>query len=120
MEVVLAHAQQQGAAFPADLPLIPTLLDIKRLISRDGSAQAAGTSHRPPPRRSIWDAQEAGEFTYFEGKGNEMKNGSDEATTVYNAVGFFMFTQCRENKTGEWPSVLRASPDNVTIFSVST
>jgi hypothetical protein len=110
MEVVLAHAQQQGAEFPAELPLIPTLQDIKRLISRDASAQAEGTANRQPPRRSIWDAQEEGEFTYFEGKGRQMKNGDDEAIEVYNAVGFFMYTQCRDNQNGEWPAVLRASP----------
>jgi hypothetical protein len=45
MEVVLAHAQQQGAVFLPALPLIPTLQDIKGM-SREARAQEAGTSTR--------------------------------------------------------------------------
>jgi hypothetical protein len=107
MEVVMAHAQQQGAVFPPGLPLIPTLHDIKGMLSQEASAQRPGTSTRAPPR-SIRDAQEEVEYTYFEGKGRDMRNGADEASDVYNAVGFFLYTQCSCNPTGVWPTVLCA------------
>jgi hypothetical protein len=116
MEVVMAHAQQQGAVFPAGLPLIPTLHDIKGLLTQEASAPRPGTSRRAPPR-SIRDAQEEGEFTYFEGKGRDMRNGADEATDVYNAVGFFLYTQCSSNPTGVWPTVLCASLGVVVIHT---
>jgi hypothetical protein len=111
MEVVLAHAQQQGAVFSEDLPLIPTLHDVKRLQSRaardEGAAQGGAACNRRV-RKSIMDHSEAGEFTCFQGKGKDMYNSSPVACAVYNAVGFFLYTQCRANATAEWPAVLCA------------
>jgi hypothetical protein len=112
MEVVLAHAQQQGAVFLPALPLIPTLQDIKGM-SREARAQEAGTSTKR--RRAIWDDREADEHTSFLGNGSAMRNGTTEATTIYNAVGFFMYTQCRANPSGEWPAVLCARLHLLTV-----
>jgi hypothetical protein len=82
-------------------------------MSREARAQEAGTSTKR--RRAIWDDREADEHTSFLGNGSAMRNGTTEATTIYNAVGFFMYTQCRANPSGEWPAVLCARLHLLTV-----
>jgi hypothetical protein len=107
MEVVLAHAEQQGAVFCKDIPLVPSIKDVKRLVSGhrlEPGTQGPGSSKKG----QLSDQAERGELTYCVGVGEALRNGTKAASEVYNAVGFFLYTQCAENLTGEWPQVLCA------------
>ena len=110
MEVVLANAQQQGVVFSDDVPLVPTLQDVKRMVSRQASSDRAAVPGRAPPRvrAQLRDTPDPGELTYFLGKGKPLRMGTCDAFAVLNAVGFFVYTQCGKNPSGQWPTVLCA------------
>jgi hypothetical protein len=103
-EVLLSHARGQGVTFCAGIPLVPSLQDVKNMLSRDTRAVA----HGQPARRQqgLTDLPCKGESTFFLGKGRRVRPGSAEGATVFNALGFFMLTQCADNGRGEWPSKL--------------
>lgn len=110
MEVVLAHAKQQGAVFNEDLPLVPSLEDVRRLVSQGPAApgepaKIGGQKAKDP----ACDRPEPGETTYFKGVGKRLQKGTQQASEVYNAIGFFLYTQCKGNPRGEWPQDLCAS-----------
>jgi hypothetical protein len=113
MEVVLKDAQQRGIQFCDALPLVPTMKDVRRMVSlqaKEANIQApAGAAVRNPRRTNkVTDPPQDGELTYLVDQGELMRNGTELAEQVYNAVGFFLYTQCEGNPNGEWPLVLCA------------
>jgi hypothetical protein len=111
MEVVLKYAEQRGVQFCDSLPLVPTLKDVRRMVSlqaKEASTRAPdGTAVRNPRKTNkVPDAPQEGELTYLVDLGEPMRNGTVIAEQVYNAVGFFLYTQCDGNQNGEWPPVL--------------
>jgi hypothetical protein len=122
MEIVLRHAQQQGVAFCPQLPLLPTLQDIKGKLTREARGEGGAAAPGPPASRNatVTDEPQTGESTGFLGAGKALRNGTRTSLEVFNAVGFFMFTQCAGNPTGEWPRVLCAPPNTVDTDHVIT
>jgi hypothetical protein len=111
MEVVLCHARDKGVAFCPDLPLVPTLQEVKEYMSRatrDGVhvPAAGGVAHPGRGRGKFTDSPECGERTFFMGKGQALGVASHDGVAARNAVGFFMYTHCAKNPRGEWPHVL--------------
>jgi hypothetical protein len=107
-EVVLRQAQDNGVEFCPDLPLMPTLQDVKVYLSQEAS-RGAGDAVAPLPERGrgkITDSPQHGEQTFFMGKGKRLGVATQDGVLVRNAIGFFLYTQCRQNTRGEWPAVL--------------
>lgn len=112
---MLSHAQDKGVEFCPDLPLVPTLQEVKDLLSREaraggpGGAPAAGGGPRPR-QQDLTDCPQAGERTFFLGKGKRLGVSTADGVAARNAIGFFLFTRCKENGRGEWPQVLGSAP----------
>jgi hypothetical protein len=113
--VVLSHARDKGVEFCADLPLVPTLLEVKDYLSRRASGGGGGDvppgALRPQRGRGkITDSPQEGEHTMFLGSGTRLGVASPQGAAVRNAIGFFLYTRCKQNATGEWPAVLGCAP----------
>jgi hypothetical protein len=111
-EVVLSYARQNGVAFCPDLPLVPTLQEVKFYMSRK-AVHRSGEASAPRPERGhgkITDSPQRGECTFFMGKGKQFGVDTQDGVDVRNAIGFFLYTHCQQNTRGEWPAVLGTAP----------
>jgi hypothetical protein len=111
-EVVLSHAKESGVEFCTDLPLVPTLQEVKVYLSTKGhcGVDAALAPRSVRGRGKITDSPQRGERTFFMGKGKRLGVATQDGEDVRNAIGFFMYTRCQQNTRGEWPAVLGTAP----------
>jgi hypothetical protein len=107
-EVLLSDAKAKGARFCAELSLVPSLQEVKELLSKLAKeARAVVAGGRVPRKpRKINDVPSEGDSTFFLGKGKIVDVGDKDCEDVFNAVGFFLFTQCAGNARGEWPATV--------------
>lgn len=114
MEVLLAQEKDRGTPFCEDIPLVPTLEEVVKMLSRDPddvhlySGSTAGPSRGRGARSPCQDHGEDGERTILIGKGEALAYGSQHGMQALNAVGFFLYTQCAGNVGDEWPAVVGA------------
>jgi hypothetical protein len=111
VEVLLSKAKATGAQFCADLPLVPSLQEVKELLAKLAKEAMAVVAGRAPRKaRKLKDLPSQGDSTFFLGKGRAVGVGDKDCDDVFNAVGFFLFTHCAGNARGEWPATVGAPP----------
>ena len=115
MEVLLSEAQQSGVEFCEPLSLVPTLQEISQMLAGEARAAARLGGVQRRARESLSDQPQRNEGTFFLGKGTKL-GVREEVLEVKNAIGFFLYTQCADNKRGEWPAVM-GGPSSVALSS---
>jgi hypothetical protein len=104
MEVLLMKAKRQGVEFCNELSLLPTLDEVSKHVARMTGPQG--------PRRvrtTITDSRGHGDSTFFLGNGTRMRLDDSDTKPAMNAVGFFLYTQCRGNTGDRWPDIMGAA-----------
>lgn len=102
MEVLMTEAVDGGeVAHIEELGLLPTLETVKAYLAGVRAAESAGTRTRKSPTT---DTPSPTDHTLFQGIGTTVsKYTSGKAQRAANALGFFLYTQCKGNVRGEWP-----------------
>jgi len=83
-----------------------------------GAVQAASPTAGPKktryrkkrPVKPKIDEPDNDEDTRLLGKRTALLASNSKPVDVHNAVGFFLYTQCRNNTLGHWPETLGATP----------
>jgi hypothetical protein len=109
VEMQLCMAKQQGAvgSCTGGIPLAVTLADVRDYNARRGSTQPQKTRNQILGEESSHTAG-GGDATVFLGK--KLTWRSNHSQEVHNAVGFFMYTTCKQNTLGSWPERVGALP----------
>ena len=106
MEVLMWQAKQQHPEYlDPNLPLLPSIYDLKQMLAEEARRHQAAQGGRPRARPDpIKDLITAEEDTVFKGNGSRLNPGVDaNSDDILSAIGFFLYTQCPANVRGEWP-----------------
>lgn len=106
MEVLLAQAKRDGTPFPEGLPLVPTLDDLTGFLSAARKPAPLQGAAARRIRRKPQDDGSDGDRTYFLGTGKRMRQRDPATLAAMNAVGFFLYTMCDDNKGDKWPQTM--------------
>lgn len=75
------------------------------------NSKAAQSASKRKHTRPLKDKPTPGDGTLFTGTGTHCRESAGgNNLDILNALGFFLYTQCRDNERGDWPLCTCASP----------